>query len=151
MKSVAGAPLRRPPWFFDVEQQGEGLSDVGTHLVDLVPWMLYPGQALADSDLAILAGNRWPTVMSLDDFRSVTGETAFPDYLRPQLDGDKLPYFCNTQVTYTLRGVHVRIDVLWDCKAAVGGDTHFAVFRGNLCRVEVRQRRQENFRPELYI
>src|SRR5262249_49160706 len=34
-KLVAGVPLRRPAWFFDVEQQGEGLTDVGTHLVDL--------------------------------------------------------------------------------------------------------------------
>ncbi len=32
MKTVAGAPLRRPAWFFDFEVQGEGLSDVGTHL-----------------------------------------------------------------------------------------------------------------------
>src|SRR5262249_37274227 len=40
-KLVAGAPLRRPPWFFDVHQEGEALSDVGTHLVDLVMWMLH--------------------------------------------------------------------------------------------------------------
>jgi len=46
MKSVAGVPLRRPAWFFDTTQQGEGLTDVGTHLVDLVPWMLFPNQAL---------------------------------------------------------------------------------------------------------
>ena len=46
LKMVAGAPLRRPAWFFDVGQQGEGLSDVGTHLVDLVPWVLFPDQAI---------------------------------------------------------------------------------------------------------
>src|SRR5262249_41554777 len=78
-------------------------------------------------------------------------ESAFPADLRPQLDGDTLPYFCNTQVTYALRGVHVKFDVLWDWEAKVGGDTHFAVFRGSRSRVEVRQRQQENFRPELYV
>ncbi|MDP2323064.1 MAG: putative oxidoreductase C-terminal domain-containing protein, partial [Gammaproteobacteria bacterium] len=36
LKKVAGAVNLRPPWFFDIQQQGEGLTDVGTHLVDLV-------------------------------------------------------------------------------------------------------------------
>ena len=52
-KYVAGVPLRRPPWFFDVEQQGEGLSDVGTHLVDLVPWVLFPGQAVGVEEIEL--------------------------------------------------------------------------------------------------
>jgi predicted dehydrogenase len=151
LKTVAGKPLRRPPWFFDVEQQGEGLSDVGTHLVDLVSWMLLPGVPVGDSDVRLLAAKRWPTVLSRDDFRRATGEDAFPEYLRPQLDGDRLPYFCNTQVLYALRDIHVKFDVLWDREAQVGGDTHFAVFRGTRSRVEVRQRQQENFRPELYV
>jgi hypothetical protein len=29
MKSVAGVPSLRPPWFFDRNEQGEALSDVG--------------------------------------------------------------------------------------------------------------------------
>ena len=32
MKRVAGVPLTRPPWYFDIHEQGEGISDVGTHL-----------------------------------------------------------------------------------------------------------------------
>ena len=40
LKEVAGAPLLRPAWFFDIHQQGEALADVGTHLVDLVQWIL---------------------------------------------------------------------------------------------------------------
>jgi predicted dehydrogenase len=42
LKLVAGVPNRRPAWFFDIQQQGEGLTDIGTHLVDLVPWVLFP-------------------------------------------------------------------------------------------------------------
>src|SRR5262245_21299215 len=45
-KVVAGAPNPRPVWFFDTEQQGEGLNDIGTHLVDLTQWTLYPDQAI---------------------------------------------------------------------------------------------------------
>ena len=42
MKVVAGAPNIRPTWFFDTDEQGEGLNDIGTHLVDLVHWTLFP-------------------------------------------------------------------------------------------------------------
>ena len=46
MKVVAGAPNIRPAWFFDKDQQGEGMNDIGTHLVDLVPWTLWPEQGI---------------------------------------------------------------------------------------------------------
>jgi hypothetical protein len=42
--------------------------------------------------------------------------------------------------------------VLWDFEAAAGGgDTHLAVFHGNRSRIEVRQGREEDYRPELYL
>ena len=63
-KTVAGSPLRRPWWFFDVDQQGEGLSDVGTHLVDLVPWMLFPEQARRPEETSIQRASRVPTILS---------------------------------------------------------------------------------------
>src|SRR5579884_4053505 len=46
MKAVAGVPLRRPAWFFDIDEYGEGLADVGTHVVDLVQWTAFPDQAI---------------------------------------------------------------------------------------------------------
>ena len=153
MKLVAGLPLLRPAWFFDVNQQGEALSDVGTHLVDLVQWNLYPEQLIdTQKDIQMVAAKRWPTVMTLGDFQKVTGEKAFPDYLDPVIKDGKLNYFCNTQVTYALKGVHTKLDVLWKYEAAPGtGDTHLAVFRGTKSRVEVRQGKNEKFRPEVYI
>ncbi|HVZ26834.1 MAG TPA: putative oxidoreductase C-terminal domain-containing protein, partial [Sediminibacterium sp.] len=45
-KYVSGAVLTRPAWFLDVSQQGEGIVDVTTHLVDLVQWECFPEQAL---------------------------------------------------------------------------------------------------------
>jgi len=153
MKLVAGVPNRRPTWFFDVGQQGEGLTDVGTHLVDLVMWVLFPNSPLDyHKDVEVLASKRWPTVLSADDFRRVTGEVDFPGFLAPALRDGRLDYYCNTLVSYTLRGIHVKLNVLWDFEASAGsGDTHFAVFRGERSRVEVRQGRPQNYRPELYV
>jgi predicted dehydrogenase len=152
LKMVAGLPNRRPAWFFDVEQQGEALPDVGTHLVDLVQWILFPEQAIDyRKEIRMISGKRWPTVLTKADFQKVTGESDFPDYLRSQVKDDKLDYYCNTQVAYSLRDIHVKLDVLWNYEAPTGGDTHFAYFKGSRSRVEIRQGKEENFRPELYL
>jgi predicted dehydrogenase len=136
-----------------VHQQGEALSDVGTHLVDLAPWILYPEQALdAEKDLCLISAQRWPTVVSNSAFQQITGDSEFPPALRENLVGDDLQYYCNTRVNYALRGIQVKLEVLWDFEAEPGaGDTHLAVFRGSRARVEVRQGRAEKFQPELYI
>jgi predicted dehydrogenase len=152
-KTVAGVPLRRPPWFFDTAQQGEGLTDVGTHLVDLVMWILFPGQAIdANREVSILAARRWPTRLSAADFQKVTGEAEFPEFLTAEVREGRLDYYCNTRVSYSVRGVHVTLNVLWDLETVPGaGDTHLAVVRGSRARVEVRQGKEENYRPELYV
>lgn len=151
-KQVASVPLRRPAWFFDVNEQGEGLTDVGTHLVDLVFWLLDPDQAIGSGDVSVVSARRWPTVLSRDDFRQVTGEDDFTPALHGLLQQDALPYYCNTAVHWTVRGVHVQFDVRWDYEAAAGaGDTHRAVVRGSQASIEVRQGRAENFQPELYV
>lgn len=153
LKLVAGAPNIRPAWFFDVKQQGEGVADVGTHLVDLVQWMLFPEQAIDyRKDVNVLAGRRWPTVMTLPEFKRVTGEAQFPDYLAANLKDGKLDYYCNGAMTYALRGVHAKLDVIWNYEApAGGGDTHVAIFKGTKSQLEIRQGKEENWRPELYV
>jgi hypothetical protein len=153
LKMVAGMPNRRPAWFFDVMQQGEALPDVGTHLVDLAQWMLVPEQAIDyRKDLRVLAARHWPTSLTKAEFQKVTGEADYPDFLRPNIKGEKLDYYCNTQVSYVLRGVHVKLDVLWKYEPLPGmGDSHFAFYRGSRSRVEIRQGKQEKYRPELYV
>jgi predicted dehydrogenase len=142
LKLVAGVPNPRPAWFFDTEIQGEALADVGTHLIDLVQWQLFPDAAIAEVETRIHGGRRWPTVVSPEQFKAVTGETREA----------ALECYCNTQVSYEIRGVHVKFDVLWNWEAPQGGgDTHLAVFRGSRSRVEVRQTAAEKFRPELFV
>jgi predicted dehydrogenase len=153
LKMVAGAPNLRPAWFFDVNQQGEGLADTGTHLVDLVQWVLFPEQPIDyRKDIKVLTAKRWPTVIGKAQFRNVTGEPEFPNYLSSNVNGEQLELYCNGSVSYMLRGVHSKVKVGWDYESpAGGGDTHFAVFRGSKSRVEVRQGREEKYRTELYV
>lgn len=152
-KQVAGSVLRRPPAYFDIHEQGEGLSDVGTHLVDLAPWILFPDQAIDQhKDVAIVAAARWPTVLTRENYQAVTGQPEFPPFLANAIRNERLEYFCNNRVSYTVRGVHVKLEVLWDFQSTTGGgDTHFAVFRGTRATIEVRQGKDQNYRPELFV
>ena len=151
-KIVAGAPNIRPPWFFDTAEQGEGFNDIGTHLVDLVQWTLFPEQPIdARADVRVLAAQRWPTSITEPEFRSVTNEPRFPESLAKSVKEGRLEYYCNTLVSYTLRGIHTRLNVIWDWEPPAGSDTHFAVYRGTRARIEVRQTRADRFRPELYV
>ena len=152
MKTVAGVPNMRPAWFFDTDQQGEGLNDIGTHLVDLVQWTLFPDQALDHrKDAKVVAAQRWPILIPRADFKRVTGGD-FPEGLLPKVKDGALEYSCNTLVSYTLRGVSVRLNVIWDWEAPAGaGDTHFASYRGSRAKVEVRQGKAEQYRPEVYV
>ncbi|QQS49526.1 MAG: oxidoreductase [Acidobacteriota bacterium] len=153
LKVVAGAPNIRPAWFFDVAQQGEGVADVGTHLADLTQWMLFPEQPIDyRKDIQVLSARRWPTVMTLDQFKRVTNNPAFPDYLAANVKNDKLDYFCNGSMTYALRGIHAKMDVVWNYEApAGGGDTHVAIFKGTRSRVEIRQGKEQNWKTEVYV
>jgi predicted dehydrogenase len=153
LKKVAGAPNLRPAWFFDIRQQGEGLTDVGTHLVDLVKWTLFPDQVIDwRADIRVLDGRRWPTTLSREQYRDVTAQPDFPPYLSGDLKDGRLEYFCNNTVRYTIRGIHTRLDVKWDYEAAPGSsDTEFALFRGDRSRIEVRQGKEQNYRPEVFV
>ncbi len=153
-KYVAGSPLRRPPWYFDVRQQGEGIVDVTVHLVDLSMWVAFPDQIIRiEEDVDLLSGERWPTNVTLDQFSRITGEQAFPEYLADQLDDSgSLPLYCNGQIDYLLNGHHVSVKVQWDYQAPPGGDdSHFTMIRGTNANLVVRQGEEQGFRATVYV
>lgn len=152
-KNVSGKPLRRPAWFFDTTQQGEGIIDITTHLVDLIQWESFPEQPIAPKDVVMLQARRWPTLVTRDQFARVTGLPEFPEYLRGQLNEDgALPDYSNGELSYTLRGIHARVSVIWNFEAPPGaGDTHFSIMRGTKANVVIQQGSAENYRPELYV
>jgi len=150
-KIVSGSSLQRPAWFFDVEQQGEGIVDVTTHLVDLIQWECFPDQILSPSDVNIESARRWPTVISKEEFRSVTGLDDFPEYLQKDVRDGKLHVYSNGEMVYRLKGIWANVSVTWNFMApSGGGDTHYSVMRGSKCELVIRQGAEENYIPTLY-
>ncbi len=151
-KIVSGKPLIRPPWFFDTEQQGEGIVDVTTHLVDLVQWEAFPEVILTKEDVQIISSKRWTTDLTTEMFKKVTGLDSYPPYLEKDVDGSFLRVYSNGEINYTLKGVHARVSVIWNFEAPEGtGDTHYSIMRGSNCQLEIRQGEAEGYKPTLYI
>ena len=152
-KMVNKLPLRRPAWYFDPAEQGEGVCDVTTHLVDLLQWMSGDGTRLAfDKDVAQLAARQWPTVVPRDTFSRITGLEDFPAFLHERVVDGKLHYLCNAALSYRLRGIPVEIETLWGLEEpADGGDLHRAVLRGTRADLVVDQGPETQFRTTLSV
>jgi predicted dehydrogenase len=153
-KYVSGMVLTRPTWFMDVSQQGEGIVDVMTHLVDLVQWECFPEQTIDyTKDIAINKAKRWATVMSLSQFKTITNQANFPSFLQSNIKNDSLlDIYCNGEINYILKGIHAKTSVIWNYKAPEGtGDTHYSIMRGTKANLIIRQGKEEEYKPALYI
>ncbi len=153
-KYVAGAPIRRPGWYFDTTQQGEGLVDVTTHLIDLVFWTCFPDEAIDyRKDIVMEKARRWPTTITREQYEKVTGLSDFPGFLKDKLNPEgALPCYANGEMTYALKEVWVRLSVSWAFEAPEGGgDTHHSLFRGGKAHVIIRQGKEQNYQPEVYV
>jgi predicted dehydrogenase len=153
LKLVAGAPNLRPAWFFDTAEQGEALADVATHLVDLVPFTLFPAQAIDHrADVRVLRARRWATPLDEEQLLRVTGLKQLPAELTAKMAGGRLDYFANGEASFTVRGAHARVKVLWNYEAPQGaGDTHTATLRGSRARLDILQGAEQKWLPELYV
>ena len=155
-KMVAGEPLIRPAWFFDVDQQGEAIADVSTHLVDLILWEAFPGEPIdyqteAD-DVEVLSARSWDTEMTPAQFTQVTGQQPYPEFLQSDVDSDStLNVAANGEFTFTVRGVHAKVSAEWDYENPGGGDTHYSIMRGTQANLTIRQGEAQNFEPVLYV
>lgn len=153
-KEVAGVPLKRPGWYFDTNQQGEGIVDVTTHLVDLIQWQCFPERIIDyKKDIRMIAAKRWPTMITKDQYTRITRLDDFIPELKSRLDSNGvLPCYTNGEINYAIKGVHARVRVIWNYEAPAGTkDTHFAVMKGTRSTLTIRQGKEQNYRPELYI
>ena len=155
-KYVSGQPLRRPEWYFDVEQQGEGIVDVTTHLVDLVQCTVMPEQEIDyTKQIEFTSARRWATPIPRDKYRLVTGQDEYPDFLEKDVVNDTLQVYSNGELNYRLNGVNCRVSVIWNFMAAVGtegtGDTHYSVVKGSKANIEIRQGKEQGYKPMLYV
>ena len=147
-KLVAGRPLRRPWWWFDPGISGEAMADVGTHLADLALWMISPERVVAPAaDIRLLDADRWPLLLTEEQFRELTGLPAFPPDLAPRVVEGNLYYAGNNSAAVTLRGVHVKLVARWEYHTP--GDTHFAAARGTKATVAIRQ--EPGAVPEVFV
>ncbi len=153
-KYVSGNILTRPPWFMDVSQQGEGIVDVTTHLVDLVQWECFPNQIVdCHKDIQINKAVRTATAMTLSQFKAITKLNEFPEYLKKDVEKDTiLNVFSNGEIHYKLKNVHAKVSVIWNYKAPEGaGDTHYSIMRGTKANLIIKQGAEQQYKPTLYI
>jgi predicted dehydrogenase len=153
-KYVSGKPLIRPAWFFDVAQQGQGIVDVTTHLVDLVQWECFPEQIIDyEKDIDLMKARRWATELTPAQFEKATQLKDFPDYLQKDInDGLNLEVYGNGKINYTINDVHAKVSVIWNFEAPEGtGDTHYSIMKGSNANLIIRQGEEQQYQPELYI
>ncbi len=152
-KEVAGVPLRRPAWYYDVTRQGEGIVDVTTHLIDQVAWKCFPEQRIDyRKDVEVLSATHYPTALSLADFSKSTGFTQFPDFLQGALKDSVLEVMANGTIRYSLFGVHAAIEVAWVFETPPGaGDIARTVIRGTKAELLVLQDKEQGYKPTLYV
>ena len=122
-KYVAGKPIQRPAWYFDTDQQGEGLVDVTTHLVDLVQWECFPEQIVNYTrDIEMINARHWHTLITREQFQKVTQLHDFPDFIKTKLNKKGvLPIYANGEMIYKIRGIHAKVSVIWEFQAPPGG------------------------------
>ncbi len=152
-KFVSGSALTRPGWFFDAGQQGNAIVDVGTHLADLVQWECFPDMMIDYArEINIQKAKKWPAPGTLAQFKDITKMDSFPSYLHSYVKDTMLNADANGSVNYTIKGINVKITALWNYKAPEGsGDTHYSKLTGTKSTLIIKQGREENYIPTLYI
>jgi predicted dehydrogenase len=151
VKFSGGKVNLRPTWFLDINKQGEALADVGTHLVDLNLWMLFPDQSIDyRRDVKILSATRSPIYLTLPEFERLTGAQQWPDFLLASVHDNRLSYFCNNTASYSVRGIHSRIMDRWEYESKDAlSDSYRVIYHGSRSSIRVRQTKTENYVAEL--
>jgi len=151
-KVVSGVALKRPAWFFDINQQGEGNADVATHLIDLVQWSAFPEVILDKTDIRMISAKHWTTDMTSAQFEKVTGMKEFPEFLKKDVANGILKVYANGEMVYQLKGKVMKVSALWNFEAPEGaGDSHYCIMRGKLCNLVIKQGKEEGYKPTVYI
>ncbi len=152
-KEVSGSPLVRPAWYYDTDQQGEGIADVTTHLIDQLFWKCFPDQIIDyKKDISDISSTHWPTVITPEQFSKSTGENGYPEYLTEDADSDSLLHvYANGTVNFNLYGHNVGIKVMWNWQAPEGGgDTFVSEVKGTKAILKTMQGKEQDFVKQLY-
>lgn len=157
LKLVNGEPLARPPWYFDIGVQGDGLVDIQSHMVDQAQWLAAAaGDTKASHeyarDVTDLDVERWATPVPLDLFQACTGQATFPEPLASYVRGEVLALHCNSVIRYKLGGIAVQQRAQWGQREPEGtGDVMSCVLRGTRCHVVLEHGPHTDWRMELHL
>ena len=152
-KNVSGKPLIRPAWYYDTAQQGEGIADVTTHLIDLVQWQCFPDKTIHYlSDVKVTKATHWPTPITLPEFCQSTQMDSFPPYLHKYVKNNVLEVLANGTLNFTVKGIHIGMKVIWNYTPPTnGGDTFTSIKKGSKATLKIVQNKENGFIKELYI
>ena len=82
----------------------------------------------------------------------MTGTDAYPDFLKKDVENDTLKVYCNGDIVYKIKGVTAKVSVIWNYTFPKGGgDTHFSVMKGSKADLVIRQGKEQNYQPELFV
>jgi predicted dehydrogenase len=142
----------RPYWFFDVLQQGEGIVDVTTHLIDLTFWKSFPDEIINyKTDVKVLAAKHWPVNITKSEFCTATSMKEIPGSLKQYLRDSVLEVFANGSVSYQMKGVYAGVKVEWRAATPTdGNDLRSAYARGTKATIIISQKYGQK-RPKLYL
>lgn len=152
-KKIAGLPVVRPTWFFDVSQRGNGLANEGSDLADLVQWQCFPQQIINyEREITLVKARHWATPLSLSQLKQITLSDTIPSYLLEKMQDTNMLILANGEIVYKIKGVFAKIMVKWQFdNKEEHGDLHFSLMRGTRANLIIRQGKKENYRPTLYI
>lgn len=152
-KKVNGRPLQRPPWYYDVSVQGDGMVDIQSHMVEQAQWWVLD-DAVCDypRDFVLDSAERTNTPVPLQLFRDSTGLEQFPAALQSSVHDNVLQYACNGEINYRLRDVKIQQRAEWRQREPEGaGDMHHVLIRGKRCQLIVRQGPETHYRAEVHL
>jgi hypothetical protein len=100
----------------------------------------------------MISARRWPTTLTTEDFKKVTGYDTYPAYLQKDVKDDKLNVFSNGEMVYRIKDVFAKVSVEWHfMPPAGGGDTHYSLMHGTNCDLIIKQGAEEKYVPTLYV
>lgn len=152
--SSSGKASSRPAWYYDVEQQGEGIADVTTHLIDLVQWSCFPDESIRyGKDVVLTDAEHWPTLVTADDYTLSTRTEAYPEYLQKDINEEGvLEVMANGKLSFEMKGVNVAITVHWPFLTPQGGGgTSQSIKRGSRSTIEILQNEQTGYKKNFYV
>lgn len=152
-KEVSGAPLIRPEWYYDVEQQGEGIADVTTHLIDQLFWKCFPDETINRiTDVGEISAVNWPTDISIEKYNQSTGTEGFPSYLQKYIEDNIIKVNSNGTIEFDIKDHYVKLDVIWNWQSPEGGgDTFSSIIKGSKAVIKTEQNLEQNYIKQLYV